>query len=328
MYGGKRMLTFKNSKIAGISGCVPKNKVNNNLSDKEQEYVGVSSKYYDQDGKIKTSDLCFKAAKDLIKKLNWKKKEIKFIFFVSQTRDFIFPSTACILQDKLNLNNNVLAYDMPLGCSGFIYGIFNSFLFAEKLKGKGLLLLGDMSSKFVDNSDRQNAILFGDAGVAVGIDYSNLETPSYFSFGTDGNGSNYIKYDSDQFYSNVKGKFTMKGANVFQYMSKKIPLEIFDLLEKSKVKLKDIDFFVPHQASKFLISTISNKIGVNKKKVLLSLDNFGNTNSASIPITILNEKKKIKNSKLLLSGFGVGLSWGNSILDIGENVKLTNISYL
>ena len=155
------MFTFKNSKIVGISGCVPKNKVNNTLSDKEKGYVGVSSKYYDQDGKIKTSDLCFKAAKDLIKKLNWKKEEIKFIFFVSQTRDFIFPSTACILQDKLNLNNDVLAYDIPLGCSGFIYGIFNSFLFAEKLKAKGLLLLGDMSSKFVDNNDRQNQILFG-----------------------------------------------------------------------------------------------------------------------------------------------------------------------
>ena len=263
------MFTFKNSKIVGISGCVPKNKVNNNLSNKEKGYVGVSSKYYDLDGKINTSDLCFKAAKDLIKKLNWENEEIKFIFFVSQTRDFVFPSTACILQDKLNLNNNVLAYDIPLGCSGFIYGIFNSFLFAEKLKAKGLLLLGDMSSKFVDNSDRQNAILFGDAGVAVGVDYSNLKTQSYFSFGTDGSGSNYIKHDSDQFYSNVKGKFTMKGANVFQYMSKKMPLEISNLLKKSKVKLKNIDFFVPHQASKFLINTISNKIGVNKKKVLL-----------------------------------------------------------
>ena len=214
------MFTFKNSKIVGISGCVPKNKVSNTLSDKEKGYVGVSSKYYDQDGKIKTSDLCFKAAKDLIKKLNWKKEEIKFIFFVSQTRDFIFPSTACILQNKLNFNNDVLAYDIPLGCSGFIHGVFNS-LFADKFKSKGLLLLGDMSSKFVDNNDRQNVILFGDAGAAVGIDYSNFKTPSYFSFGTDGSGSNYIKYDSDQFYNNVKGKFTMKGANVFQYMSKK-----------------------------------------------------------------------------------------------------------
>ncbi len=322
------MFTFKNSKIVGISGCVPKNKVNNSLSDKEKGYVGVSSKYYDPDGKIQTSDLCLKAAKDLIRKLNWKKEEIKFIFFVSQTRDYIFPSTACILQDKLNLNNDVLAYDIPLGCSGFIYGIFNSFLFAEKIKSKGLLLLGDMSSKFVDSSDRQNAILFGDAGVAVGVDYSNSKSPSYFSFGTDGSGSNYIRYDSDQFNNNAKGKFTMKGANVFQYMSKKIPLEISDLLKKSKVNLKDINFFVPHQASKFLINTISNKIGVNRQKVLFSLDTFGNTNSASIPITLLNEKKKLKNTKLLISGFGVGLSWGNGIVDLGKNIKFTNISKL
>ena len=113
-------------------------------------------------GTIKTSDLCLAAARNLIKKLNWKKEEINYIIFVSQTRNFIFPSTACILQNELNLNKDILAFDIPLGCSGFIYGLINSFLLSEKFKGKGLLLLGDMSNKFVDIKDKQNQILFGD----------------------------------------------------------------------------------------------------------------------------------------------------------------------
>ena len=319
------MLTLSHSKISGISGCVPKNKIKNNLSNKEKRYVGVLSANYDKTGTLKTSDLCLEAAKNLLKKLKWKNEEIKYIFFISQTRDFIFPSTACILQDKLNLSKNVLAYDIPLGCSGFVYGIFNSFLFTDKIKGKGLLLLGDMSNKFIDKNDRQNRILFGDGGVAVGIEYSKQTTKSYFSFGTDGSGSDYIKYDSDQFNNNVEKKFIMKGGNVFQYMSKKIPLEIYDLLKKSKIKLDDINFFAPHQASKFLINKISEKLKIDKKKVLLSLKYFGNTNSASIPLTLLNAKNKVKNSKVLISGFGVGLSWGNGIIDLGD-VKFTNVS--
>lgn len=324
---GNILFTFKNAKISGISGCVPKNKIKNQLSHKEKNYVGVESKYFDQNGNIKTSDLCFNAAKTLLKKLNWSNKDIKYILFVSQTRNYVFPSTACILQDKLNLNKDVFAFDIPLGCSGFIYGLINSFLLTEKFKGKGLLLLGDMSNKFVDINDKQNLILFGDAGVALGIDYSALKTKSFFTFGTDGSGSEYIKYDSDQFDNKFKGQFTMKGGNVFQYMSKKIPIEISEILKKSKVKLKDINYFVPHQASKFLIDTISEKIKINYKNVLFSLRKYGNTNSASIPITLLNEKNKIKNAKILISGFGVGLSWGVGILDL-KDVKFTNIAKL
>ena len=318
------MFTFKNSKISGIAGCVPNNIIKNNLSSKELKFVGVVSKFYDKKGTIKTSDLCLTAASNLIKKLNWKKEEINYIIFVSQTRNFIFPSTACILQNELNLNKDILAFDIPLGCSGFIYGLINSFLLSEKFKGKGLLLLGDMSNKFVDIKDKQNQILFGDAGAAVGVDYSKSKTKSYFSFGTDGSGSEYIKYDSNQFNNKFKGKFIMKGGNVFQYMSKKIPLEVIELMQKSKVEMHQIDYFVPHQASKFLIETISKKLNIKNEKVLLSLRNFGNTNSASIPITLLNEKKKVINTKLLLSGFGVGLSWGNCILDL-HDVKFTKI---
>lgn len=319
------MFTFKNAKICGISACVPKNVEKNILTPKEKSYLGVSKRFFDTNGFLNTSDLCLVSAKKILKTLNWKPKDIKFILFVSQTRDFIFPSTACILQNKLGLKKNIIAYDIPLGCSGFIYGLFNSFILSEKTKGKGLLLLGDMSSKFIDKNDKQNIMLFGDAGSAVAVDFSKKKNNSFFSLGTDGSGSNYIKYNSDQFKKISNSSFTMKGGNVFHYMVKKIPSEIIELEKKSKSKIKNIDFFIFHQASKFLIEKISEKLNIDKNKVLLSLNDFGNTNSASIPITLLNSRKKIKkNSKLIFSGFGVGLSWGNVILDI-KNIKFTNL---
>ena len=312
------MLNLNHSIISGISISVPKSIEHNNLSKKEKNYIGVSSKYFDNTNSVKTSDLCLLSAREIIRTLKWDKKDIKYIIFVSQTRDFIFPSTSCILQNKLGLNKDVLAYDIPLGCSGFIYGLFNSFILSEKTKGKGLLLLGDMSSKFVDLNDRQNRILFGDAGTAVAVDFSKRKNSSYFLFGTDGSGSEYIKYDSDQFNKNLGGKFTMKGANVFNYMVKKIPEQINILLNKSKNSSKKIDYYVFHQASKFLIEKISEKLDIKEKKILMSLERFGNTNSASIPVTLFNSKKKIKNSKIVLSGFGVGLSWGSAVINTNK----------
>ena len=189
---------------------------------------------------------------------------------------------------------------------------------------KILLLCGDTISKLVDKNDQSVAPLFGDAASCMLIEPSD-KSIDFFSFGTDGSGSDYIKYTSDQFKKFSNSSFTMKGGNVFHYMVKKIPSEIIDLEKKSNSKIKQIDFFVFHQASKFLIEKISEKLNIDRNKVLLSLKDFGNTNSASIPITLLNSRKKIKkNSKLIFSGFGVGLSWGNVILDI-KDIKFTKL---
>ena len=128
------MLNLNHSIISGISISVPKSIEHNNLSKKEKNYIGVSSKYFDNTNSVKTSDLCLLSAREIIRTLKWDKKDIKYIIFVSQTRDFIFPSTSCILQNKLGLNKDVLAYDIPLGCSGFIYGLFNSFILSEKTR--------------------------------------------------------------------------------------------------------------------------------------------------------------------------------------------------
>ena len=172
------MILTQNAKISGVSVCVPDNLVNNlkrlKFKDKKQfiNLTGVSEHYLDERNLFKTSDLCLKAAEKIINDLKWKRDEIDFLIFVSQSRDYLLPSTACILQEKLKLKKNVFLLDIPFGCSGYVYGLFNSFLISSNTKGKGLLLCGDMSSKFIDMKDEKYFGLFGDAGSATAIEFT------------------------------------------------------------------------------------------------------------------------------------------------------------
>ena len=148
------MYTSNDSTISGISVCVPKTKIDNKKFLKFKgknafiKHTGVQKHFLDLKHQKTTSDLCLVSANKIIKDLKWKKKDIGFLLFVSQTRDFLLPNTACILQKKLGLNKNILAYDIPLGCSGFVFGLYTSFLMSKNMKTKGLLLLGDMSTKY------------------------------------------------------------------------------------------------------------------------------------------------------------------------------------
>ena len=197
------MYSNNDCEISGISVCVPKKQINNKnylkFKDKNEfiQHTGVNKHFLDLKRKISTSDLCLVASNKIIKNLKWKKKDIGFILFVSQTRDFILPNTACVLQKKLGLRKNILAYDIPLGCSGFVFGLYTAFLMSKNMKAKGLLLSGDMSSKFINLKDKKMFGLFGDAGTAVAIDYKKkYDNLSFFTFGTDGGGYKNLIYDS------------------------------------------------------------------------------------------------------------------------------------
>ena len=172
-----------------------------------------------------TSNLCYEAANKILKKLNWKKKDIKFLIFVSQTRDHILPSTACKLQDKLGLEKDVLAFDVPLGCSGYVYGLYLSFLLCQNLKKKGLLLAGDTVSKILDPKNKNLEALFGDAGTATAIDYSkSILTKTHFVFNTDGSKfdklilKNNNQYKTDYLY--------MDGKAIFDFSINEVPKQI------------------------------------------------------------------------------------------------------
>ena len=195
-----------NVKIIGIASAVPSTLININEEKKEfgkekierlakssgLQYKHISNK------NICTSDLCYSAAKKLLNELNWKKTSIDFLVFVTQTPDYVLPATACVLQQRLGLSSKTVAFDINLGCSGFVYGLWviSNFL-SNNQKSRGLLLVGDTISKIASPEDISVKPLFGDAGTAVAINYKKkLKNFSCFYFGTDGSGYKYLIYNS------------------------------------------------------------------------------------------------------------------------------------
>lgn len=321
-------VTTSNSEISGITIAVPKEK-KINLKQKKDEinfikHTGVQSLY--SNSNLNTSELCEKAARSLIKKLKWNKSEIGFLIFVSQTRDHILPQTSCKIQKNLKLSNQILTFDIPMGCTGFVNGLYLSFLLSKNLKKNGLLLCGDVISKIIEKKDTKLKSLFGDCGSATAIKYiAKNKDKNIFSFGTDGSGSNELIYKSSGLNSYLdKGFLKMNGSKIFEFALNKVPKQVKELLKSSKKKIADIKYVIFHQANKFLIESLSNKIGFQKKKILFSIDEYGNTNSASIPLTIFHHSKKLKNKYILISGFGVGLTWSSALIKI-NNLKINRL---
>jgi len=320
-----------NAGISAISVCVPSEQIINEKDENSPDllkFIGVKKKFFDLGKKIKTSELCYEAAKKIIEKRKINKNDINFIIFVSQTRDFLLPSTSCIIQNKLNLKKNIICMDIPYGCSGYLYGLYISLLISTDIKKSGLLLTGDMSSKFIDHKDKKMMSLFGDAGSATLISFNkNKKHRSYFKFGTDGSGFKNLLYESDGFTKKSETHLFMNGPKIFEFAIDEIPKQLQELLIDSNMKLSDIDYFVFHQANKFILETLQKKLKIPNKKMLYSIENFGNTNSASIPLTIAHNQVNFNNKTLLLCGFGVGLSWSTAIISTNELFKTNLLKY-
>lgn len=343
------MATFSVNNIAikGISCCVPKNTERNiDLDLLTQEEI---QKFIDATGveerriatkEICTSDLCCEAAEKLIKDLNWQKEEIEILVFVSQTADYILPVSAAILQDRLGLSTNCIAFDVPLGCSGYVYGmsIIASMMNSTGIK-KGLLLAGDTSSKLLSKSDKSTVPLFGDGGSATAFELDEKAERLLFDLGTDGSGyktiivndggsRNRTNSDSLTYHTISPGiernacQLILDGMDVFSFGISQAPKTVNKLIEKFEIDKDAIHHFVFHQANLMMNKMIVKKLKLPVEKVPYSLKEFGNTSSTTIPLTIVTElKDSLTNATqdLILCGFGVGLSWGTA------KVKLDNV---
>lgn len=348
------MATFRipNVKLVGISACVPKKIISNSKHpyfSEEQMSAFISSTGVNErriaESSQTTADFCLEAAEDLIKKLAWDKSEIDVLIFVSQTADYKLPVTSAILQDRLGLPTTCLAMDIPLGCSGYVYGISSiaSLLSLGPLK-KGLLLVGETNSKVVSPYDKSTEPLFGDAGTASAFIYDPTSEPIPFDLGTDGSGykaiiipaggSRNLADEKAMEYVKVEEGITrnqcslvMDGMDVFSFGISKAPANVKDLLTYANRDIESIDYFVFHQANLFMNNKITKKLKIPSEKVPYTLGKFGNTSSATIPLTIVSElKDSLTNSKadVLCCGFGVGLSWGSCILNT-ENLVINDI---
>lgn len=332
---------IENVKIAGISACVPPKQVENIdstlIEDKRElekyiETTGVKKRYIAGNG-ICSSDLCLEATERLIKELDWKKEEIECLVFVSQTADYIYPATACVLQDRLKLSTNCMSFDITMSCPGWIYGlsVIAAILSAGRVK-KGLLLVGETSTKAKSPYDRVN-LLAGDAGTATALNFDVSASPIIFDMHTDGS-----KFKSliipDGGYRNpvTKESFeyamckddilrnrlqaNMEGDNIFSFAVNTAPKEINALLSKLGVEKSNVDYFLIHQANQMINKFIQKRLKVDDTKCIYNIADFGNTSSTSIPLMIVNKlRDKFNGKKIVCSAFGTGLSWGTMVMD-------------
>lgn len=344
-------LTFKQIQIKGIASCVPSNiEYNENYhlfkegeSKKFIESTGVYKRHI-ASSNICTSDLCEYAANDLIKNLDINRESIDLLIFVSQTSDYILPATSVILQNKLKLYKNTAAFDINLGCTGYVYGLATVFSFLQNpIINSVLLMVGEKLTHITSRNDKTIYPLFGDAGTATYITKGDASNNSFFNLYSDGAGYKELIIEAGgcrvgtssetvlikEYANDVKRNqhhLFMNGPEIFNFTIREVPKSIKSLLEFSETSIEDIDYFVYHQANKFMIDFLAKKSKLPKEKVPISLDKYGNTSSATIPLTICSELRDISKSKvkLLLSSFGVGLSWANAIINL-ENCYLSKV---
>lgn len=347
------LVTFHGVGISGISAAVPK-KIINNLEYTEffrkedvQEIVdkiGVKERRF-ADEKTCASDLCFIAAEDLISGMGINREEIDLLIFISQTPDYRMPATSILLQERLNLSRNTIAFDLSLGCSAFLYGLTIAYsMISSGAVKKALLLDGETRSKVYSKKDRKTGFLFGDAGAAALIEGNENFGQSWFSLNSDGSRESLIKIPAGGYrnmsnpetlkekiideYGNIRSdeQGYMKGADVFNFVIREVPKDYQRLLDFSNIKVDSIDEFIFHQANSYINGFLAKKMKLPNGKIPSTIEKFGNTSSVSIPLTIVSELKNnlIGHKRLLLSGFGVGLSWGTAILDV-DNCFIGNI---
>ncbi len=254
-----------------------------------------------------TSDLCVSAYKKLKEKISFDEQDIDVVVVVTQNPDYCIPQTSAIIHGKLGLKEDCASFDISLGCSGFVYGlsIIQSFMSANKMK-KGLFFTADPYSKIIDPLDKNTSLLFGDAAAVTLISEDPVFIAEDFIFGTCGASYRDLLCENNTLY--------MNGRGIANFAVKVVPKDIVALLEKNKLKIDDVDKYLIHQGSRFIVTALAKKIGLEESKVLYDIESYGNTVSSSIPIML----EKILDDKsvrlTLASGFGVGLSWSNVLL--------------
>lgn len=335
--------TVNNVRLRGLVSSAPRNLVSNLDCTPEKRpererlvrNIGINTRRVCDAGVV-FSDLAVAAAEQLIAGLGWRKDEIDALLVVTQSPDYPIPATSIILQDRLGLPHSTLAFDINLGCSGYPYGLYTlgCMLAAGGIK-RGILLVGDKSSNPA-SLDNGLLSLFGDAATATALEFDSSAPPMYFQMGSDGSGHRAIIIEAGgqrvPFAANhleripgadgIARKGTdviLDGPAILNFSIREVPPLVTGLIGYSPFETADIDHFVFHQANRMINETIRKKLGLPAEKVPMSLHDFGNTSSASVPITItarLRDTLAAAPQRLFMAGFGVGLSWGACIVDV------------
>lgn len=273
--------------------------------------TGIASRHVAGDGET-ALDLAGRAAKGLFSMHGVTAEEIDFLLLCTQSAEYALPSSACLLQNRLGLPASVGAIAFDHGCSGYIYGLsLAKGLISGGMAKNVLLVTAETYTKYIAIEDKSTRTIFGDGAAATLIDEEVATKIGAFSFGTDGSGAEKLIVRD--------GKLFMDGPEIFNFTLDAVPKTMDDVLARNNLTREDIDLYVFHQANKFMLDTIRKVNGLPRDKFYVNLENTGNTVSSTIPIALkqLDEDGRLKaGMKVMLMGFGVGLSWGATIITI------------
>lgn len=345
------MIEIRGVNIDGVAACVPDNTVDNlkfgeKLFGKDIKKAikatGVKERRVCEKSESTSLDLCIRAAEELFKDGLFNKEDIGGVVFVTSTPEYVMPNNATLAQSKLGLPQNIPAYDINLACSGYPYGLWNAAMLVNATDKKILLLDGDKQSHFVSPYDRATSLLFSDGGSATILGKSsNPELKWCFSFETDGSrhdaiviphgGSKYwIQEDSLQYQEKEGGSkirksdITMDGIGVFEFAVRDVPKNLRKFIGEIGLETEKIDLLALHQANEFIVKQIAKSLKFELEKTPRTIGKYGNTSSSSIPIMICDQFKGEISKKILMSGFGAGLSIGSAYLEV-ENTKCLGV---
>lgn len=301
--------------------------------EKIAQKVGVNQRHIANDESV--SDMAVKASEKLFKEFpDIKKDDIDFVIICTQSPDYFLPSTACIVHARLGLRTQCGAFDFNLGCSGYEYGLAMAKGFIVSGIARNILLVtAEAYNKHIHPRDKGNRTIFGDAASATVISDNGFARIGEFVLGTDGNGAenlivrtggmvhpekmNDTVYDAD---GNPRSSdfLYMNGAEIFNFTLKKVPPMVRDTVARNDLDVEMIDLYVFHQANKFMLNHLRKKLKIAEEKFFINLENVGNTVSSTIPIALCDAMKAgVLHGRVLVAGFGVGLSWGATVLYVG-----------
>ncbi len=337
------LLSINNVAIKGISASVPRHTEDNAhlglIPENQREaFINTTGIRYRRiaPAGMTAADLCEHSARHLMQRLGWTATDVDLLILVTQTPDYTIPNSASIIQHRLELPHSCIAFDINLGCSGYVYGLSVLSSLLQNMPGKrGLLLVGDCSSAIVSPADKATYPLFSDAGSATALEYTGGDT-WHFHLQTDGAGHEDImvrgggmrhpfsatsstphEYGPGEVRSDLQMR--LDGVNIFNFALREVAPNISALLSYAQVPQESIDSFVLHQANKLIIDCVRKKLKEPADKFPTSLYHLGNTSSASIPVTLVSRRDDLPGTGMvLLSGFGVGLSWGSVVLPLSH----------
>lgn len=300
--------------------------------EKVAQKVGVDSRHVAAENET-AGDLAEKAARKLFEEYEIAPSEIDFLMLCTQSPDYFLPSTACVLQDRLGIPTSAGAFDYNLGCSGCIYGLaMAKGLIAAGIAKNVLLLTAETYNKYLHPSDKSNRSIFGDGAAACLISTDGYAEIGEFVLGTDGSGTNHLivktgasrqkvatgeHIEDDEGHVWYDDYLYMNGGAIFNFTLDAVPVMMTQILKKNRMEKDDVDYFLFHQANKFMLNTIRKVCVLPKDKFYINLSETGNTVSSTVLIGLKNclDNHIVKSDdKVMITGFGVGLSWGGTIL--------------